>query len=81
MPLNVNKMQGEGSKYFIDHLKLNYRLKALEPIILKSTGPFHWRYLQNENFYSGQKSPHPGYNRGFSFGANVGLSLIYIKLI
>ena len=24
---------------------------------------------------------HPGYNRGFSFGANVGLSLIYIKLI
>lgn len=39
MPLNVNKMQGEGNKYFIDHLKLNYRLKALEPIILKSTGP------------------------------------------
>ena len=24
---------------------------------------------------------HPGYNRGFSFGANVGLSLIYTKLI
>lgn len=28
-----------------------------------------------------KESPHPGYNRGFSFGANVGLSLIYIKLI
>ena len=41
MPLNVNKMLGEGSKYFIDLLKLNYRLRALEPIILKSTGPFH----------------------------------------
>lgn len=39
MPLNVNKMLGEGSKYFIDPLKLNYRLKALKPIILKSTGP------------------------------------------
>lgn len=39
MPLNVNKMLGEGSKYFIDLLKLNYRLKALEPIILKSTRP------------------------------------------
>ena len=24
---------------------------------------------------------HPVYNRGFSFGANVGLSLIYTKLI
>lgn len=28
-----------------------------------------------------KEGPHPGYNRGFSFGANVGLSLIYIKLI
>lgn len=28
-----------------------------------------------------KKSPHPGYNGDFSFGANVGLSLIYIKLI
>jgi hypothetical protein len=41
MPLDVNKMLGEGSKYFIDLLKLNYRLKALKPIILKSTGPLH----------------------------------------
>ena len=28
-----------------------------------------------------KEGPHPGYNRGFSFGANIGLSLIYIKLI
>lgn len=28
-----------------------------------------------------KKGLHPGYNRGFSFGANVGFSLIYIKLI
>lgn len=28
-----------------------------------------------------KEGPHPGYNRGFSFGANVGLSLIYTKLI
>lgn len=52
-------MLGKGSKYFIDHLKLNYRLKALKPIILKSTGPLYWSYLQNENFYSGQRKPTP----------------------
>lgn len=28
-----------------------------------------------------KEGPHPGYNHRFSFGANVGLSLIYIKLI
>lgn len=28
-----------------------------------------------------KKGPHPGYNGDFSIGANVGLSLIYIKLI
>jgi hypothetical protein len=39
MPLNVNKIQGKGNKYFIDHLKEINGLKALEPIILKSTGP------------------------------------------
>lgn len=39
MPLNVNKMLGEGNKYFIDHLREINGLKALKPIILKSTGP------------------------------------------
>jgi hypothetical protein len=39
MPLNVNKMLGEGSKYFIKHIKEINGLRALEPIILKSTGP------------------------------------------
>lgn len=28
-----------------------------------------------------KEGPHPGYNGDFSIGANVGLSLIYIKLI
>lgn len=32
-------MLGKGNKYFIDHLREINGLKALEPIILKSTGP------------------------------------------